>query len=106
MIKVDKSETAMIGLFSDKTIGIFNLLTCQFVKKINDYDFSKCFIDDYCTYIAVPDPRARAFDFRWLKWENDMVRLERPVPKVEAPPINTGINDDEKNKKNQKSSLC
>lgn len=86
-INVERGEQIMIGLFQNKSIGIFSISSVQHLKTIDNLDFSRAFIDDGCLSMIVPDPRDRALDFYWIQWENNNRKVERPPPVVIAPVV-------------------
>jgi len=40
--------------------------------------------------MAGPDVRGRGLDFYWLKWENDIINIEKPIQKPDMN-LNVGV---------------
>lgn len=95
----------LICQFFDKSFGVFNLIDKQFVKRIHDVNFNKCFIDANCTYLAGPDVRGRGIDFYWFKWENEITKFEKPKEQKEAK-LNLKVAMPAKKEEQKKSSFC
>jgi hypothetical protein len=95
----------LISEFFDKSIGVFNILTKEFVKRIQDVSFTKCFVDSTCTYLAGPDVRGRGLDFYWFKWENDIRKMPKPVEQKELK-VNLKVTMPSKKEEQKKSSFC
>jgi len=104
-IHVERTESVLISQFYDKSFGVFNLVEKQFVKRIHDVNFSKCFIDANCTYLAGPDVRGRGIDFYWFKWENEISKFEKPKEQKEAK-LNLKVPMPTKKEEQKKSSFC
>jgi hypothetical protein len=52
----------MLALFTDTSLGIFNIETNQILRRLENMDFLKTFIDDACSLLFGVDPRERGLD--------------------------------------------
>ena len=65
----------------------------------SDIDFGLAFIDDACSFIAKTDTRGRGIDFYWVQWDNEIRKVEKPLPIMEAEVVEKEVRQEVDNKK-------
>ncbi len=102
-LQVERSDQLLIATFSDKSVCVFNIPNTKFVGRLTDLDFSRSYMDENCCYVATADPRGRAIDFHWIRYENIIKRVPKPILDEESH-IDVVVEDPKAKK--AKSSLC